>query len=140
MPQWTMGGPTSAISRNAAASPSRIGGYTRLITDISTAAGTRTLEWSVPPEVLEPGLAQGRAARGMRERDVAEPVLDREGVDAVVGGRLHFRDPRCAPPSMRPCYLRFRPRRRKGRGGPARASPAPRTIGHRRAPRQHDSR
>ena len=37
MPQCGMGGPTRAKSHRAAASPGRIGGYTRPITNISTA-------------------------------------------------------------------------------------------------------
>jgi hypothetical protein len=36
-------------------------------------------------KILEVRLAQRRVARGMRDRDVAEPVLNRPGVDAVIG-------------------------------------------------------
>src|SRR5262245_27326139 len=39
---------------------------------------------SVPPEILEPSLAQRRVARGVRDRDMAEPVLYRTGVDTVI--------------------------------------------------------
>ena len=42
----------------------------------------REPERSVPPEVLKPRRAQ---ARGVSDRDVAEPVLDRAGVNAVIG-------------------------------------------------------
>ena len=40
---------------------------------------------SVPPEVFEPRLTQCRVARGVGDRHMTEPVLDRAGVDAVVG-------------------------------------------------------
>jgi hypothetical protein len=48
-------------------------------------AGGRASARSVPPEILEPRRAQRRVARGMRDGDVAQPVLDRAGVDAVIG-------------------------------------------------------
>src|SRR6516164_3198895 len=65
----------------------------------SRAGGTKVTDWrpigdrfersswrhSVPPEVFEPGLTQCRVARGVGDRDVPEPVLDRAGVDAVIG-------------------------------------------------------
>jgi hypothetical protein len=38
---------------------------------------------SVAPEILEPRLAQRRVARGVGDGHMAEPVLDRAGVDAT---------------------------------------------------------
>src|SRR3974390_960520 len=43
------------------------------------------LDDSIPPEVLKPRRARGRVSRRVRDRDVAEPVLDRAGVNAVIG-------------------------------------------------------
>jgi hypothetical protein len=40
---------------------------------------------SIPPEVPKPRLPQLGVARGMRDRDVAEPVLNRASVDCVIG-------------------------------------------------------
>jgi hypothetical protein len=45
---------------------------------------------SVPPKVLKPRRAQCRVARGVGDRDVAEPILYGAGVDAVIGERLRF--------------------------------------------------
>jgi hypothetical protein len=45
---------------------------------------TVTLLMWLPPEILETRLAQRRVARGVRDRDVPEPVLNRPGVDAVI--------------------------------------------------------
>ena len=40
---------------------------------------------SIPPEILEPRRAQLCVARGVRDRHVAGPILDRPGIDPVVG-------------------------------------------------------
>ena len=40
---------------------------------------------SIPLEILEPRRAQLCVARGVRDRHVAEPILDRPGIDPVVG-------------------------------------------------------
>src|SRR6516165_9198642 len=65
----------------------------------SRAGGTKVTDWrptvdrfersswrqSVPPEVFEPRLTQCRVARGVGDRHMTEPILDRAGIDAVVG-------------------------------------------------------
>jgi hypothetical protein len=40
---------------------------------------------SIRPEIFEPRRAQLCVARGVRDRHVAEPILDRPGIDPVVG-------------------------------------------------------
>ena len=71
--------------------------------------GAAILIVSVPPEILEPRLAQGGVARGVGDRDVTEPVLDRAGVDVVIGERLRFTRAALAPPFLNlarvPCGL-----------------------------------
>ena len=39
---------------------------------------------SVPPEVFEPRRAQGRVARRVGDEDMAEPILNSPGIDAVI--------------------------------------------------------
>src|SRR6516162_8366649 len=76
---------------------------------VASHVGAAILIMSVPPEILEPRLAQGGVARGVGDRDVAEPVLDRAGVDTVIGERLRFTRAALAPPFLNlarvPCGL-----------------------------------
>src|SRR5450631_1962621 len=48
---------------------------------------------SVPPEIFEPHRTQLRVPGRVRDRNVPQPVLDRPGVDAIVGKLVAARMP-----------------------------------------------